>query len=269
MDLLKAQLSESTDYFINRCLNLGIINTAKIKAASLEAIKFYKGQKYNKTIMQELLDLDQKWYDSLDNGTPDYSVYEPDIYLAHVWACWNVCSKKTIKDLLNAKLFPPYGLIAILPASIKIADLGCGCGYTTATLKTLMPQATVYGTNFPNTTQRRFAEQMGKEYGFSVLDSTISGILKLDVIFASEYFEHIEDPIAHLKDLCDKNNPRLFITANAFGAKSHGHFNTYKCFGKKVSNKQIGKVFSKYLRYRGYKKLETKFWNNRPTIGRG
>jgi hypothetical protein len=34
MDLLKAQLSESTDYFINRCLNLGIINTAKIKAAS-------------------------------------------------------------------------------------------------------------------------------------------------------------------------------------------------------------------------------------------
>jgi 2-polyprenyl-3-methyl-5-hydroxy-6-metoxy-1,4-benzoquinol methylase len=266
MNILNTKINEQTDDFISRCEKLGVPNTSTIKETAYEAIRYYKNQKYDQEKMKELFALDQRWYDSLDAGTPDYSVYAPDIYLAHVWACWSVYSKKTVKDLCNTKLCEPGGVISLISPNSTIADLGCGLGYTTAALKQILPGSTVYGTNFPGTTQRKFAEQMGDEYGFKILNDTTENPFKVDVIFASEYFEHIEDPTQHLKDLCDKNDPQMFIMANAFGAKSHGHFNVYKNFGESVTNKEISRHFSKYLRSRGYKKVETKMWNARPAI---
>lgn len=266
MKIIETKTEALFEGFIHRCEGLGVKDISAIRSAAFHATRFYKGQSYDSSAMAGLLALDEGWFSSLETGRPDYSVYSPEIYLAHLWACWVVYSRKTIMDLCIPKLCPPFGIIPALPKRITIADLGCGLGFTTALLKELLPDASVIGTNLPGTMQRRFADKMGADFGFETADSTTKTIRKIDVIFASEYFEHIEDPVQHLKELCDSNSPTMFIMANAFGAKSHGHFNNYKCFGQTVTNKKIGRVFNSYLRWRGYEKVKTKMWNNRPAI---
>ena len=90
--------------------------------------------------------------------------------------------------------------------------------------------------------------------------------VEADLIFASEYFEHVSDPINHLNHIINNVKPRSFIIANAFGSKSIGHFDEYEANGDKVSNKAIGRLFNKSLREAGYQMMKTKLWNNRPSI---
>jgi hypothetical protein len=84
-----------------------------------------------------------------------------------------------------------------------------------------------------------------------------------DMIFASEYFEHIINPISHLLELI-KLQPKYFIVANTFGQRAVGHFDYYQLDGSMVSGKEISKVFNNTLRKSGYEKVETTLWNNRP-----
>ena len=50
----------------------------------------------------------------------------------------------------------------------------------------------------------------------------------VDLIFASEYFEHFYEPIAHLKDILDNCNPKFLVCANGFTGDAIGHFDFYR-----------------------------------------
>lgn len=89
---------------------------------------------------------------------------------------------------------------------------------------------------------------------------------KVDFVFASEYFEHIENAVEHLTDIIDTCNPKYLIIANSFNTISIGHFNEYLHSGLKIPAKNMSKLFNLTLKKRGYIKVKTSFWNNRPSF---
>ncbi len=221
---------------------------------ALKTIKYYQGDVKYRFALRQGQDIENKWYDSLEKGQPDYSLYDDDYFAVEIWACWVVYSRKYL-TLIN-KAINLKGIRSII-------DMGCGIGYTTAALKQICPNAKVLGTNIEKTTQYKVAQDIGKKYGFGLIPKVNQ---QADMIFASEYFEHIETPIKHIEEVVKICNPKILVIANAFGAKSMGHFNFYKVDDKLVENKKIGRVFNSKLRELGYKQLKLGFWNNRPQV---
>lgn len=221
---------------------------------ALKTIKYYQGDSKYRFSLRIGQDIENKWYDSLKAGQPDYSLYDDDYFAVEIWACWVVYSRKYLSQI--SKAIDLKGIRSVI-------DMGCGIGYTTATLKQMCPNAKVLGTNIEKTTQYAVAKSVGKKYGFDLIPEVNQ---KADMIFASEYFEHIETPIEHIENVVQVCNPKLLVIANAFGAKSMGHFNFYKVGDKLIENKKIGRVFNAKLRELGYKQLKLGFWNNRPQV---
>jgi SAM-dependent methyltransferase len=230
------------------------------------ALAYYKGDGKARDAQVGCMKLEQRWYDSLARGEPDYSVYGEDVYMGDVWACWAIYSRRYLLDLRSPK--PLAGNMTLLRAIGPVrnaVDLGCGFGYTTAALKEIFPAADVYGTNLKGTLQFDLASAVGQQHGFQVVPSVHEiGQLRIDLVFASEYFEHFLRPVEHLIDILKCVRPRVLIMANAFGARSTGHFNVYKHGQSLISNKKVGRFFAKALRAYGYAPLKTKLWNNRP-----
>ncbi len=156
--------------------------------------------------------------------------------------------------------------IGVAGEILSVADLGCGLGYTTAILAQLFPGALVTGTNV-HSLQWDVAFEMSKQNRFRLAtDSAIIG--KSDLVFASEYFEHFEDPVGHLRCVINNLQPKVMIIANAFGSTSIGHFNSYigADGAARVPSKMIGREFGNELRRCGFQKIATRIWNNRPAI---
>jgi len=145
-------------------------------------------------------------------------------------------------------------------------DLGCGIGYTTAAIKQMLPNARVIGTNIKDTLQMRFAEMMSSNYAFE-MHSDLKEIKSIDLIFASEYFEHFQEPITHLEEVL-RLNPRFLLIANTFSAKAVGHFLEYSCNRTIKTGNETSRLFNQTLRNNGYEKVTTKLWNSRPTYWR-
>ena len=203
-----------------------------------------------------------KWNNSL-SGEPEYSCYSDPYYFCDVWLCWKHCSRQYLKNLSSKKSFGKL-LLDIFSEVKTVADIGCGPGYSTAALTQLFPNANVIGTNFEDSPQFRIATKLSKEYGFSVIPELTE---QTDLIFASEYFEHIQEPIAHVNDIIDRCDPTYLVIANAFGvANVIGHFDTYKVGNLAVSSKKISRMFNDNMRRRGYFKLTTNCWNGRPVV---
>jgi hypothetical protein len=57
---------------------------------------------------------------------------------------------------------------------------------------------------------------------------------------------------------------RALLTANCFGGRSIGHFDFYQIGAALRDGSSTSRVFGKALRGRGYRRIETKLWNNRP-----
>ncbi len=205
--------------------------------------------------------LEARWYSSTAVGKPDYGVYDTPEFLANVYGCWLTYSRKYLLAL--AKLGEGVSVAEDLKCTRRLVDLGCGPGYSTAGLAELFPGAEVFGTNIPGTVQFRVAEALGQKYRFRVVSSA-EELGPLDLVFASEYFEHIERPVEHLRSLLKINHPRAFLFANSFRAVSVGHFPIFYDQGRPIPNTAIGKLFSKTLRAYGYSPVKTGFWNNRP-----
>lgn len=212
--------------------------------------------------------LEKRWYDSLRNGMPDYAIYADDYFVADAWACWVVYSRATLRAVSSRCILQDgTELLAMLRRKTNsLVDLGCGIGYTTAMLAELFPGATVFGTNLEQTLQYDVAKQVGRIRNFTMIPSLEAAGRQIDLVVASEYFEHFERPIEHLAHILTVGKPLALIIVNSFGAHSIGHFDVYIDGNETISCTQIGRRFNAMLRRQGYRKIETGFWNNRPAV---
>lgn len=268
MTVLQIPPRKAIDSFLSDCSQLQAGNIDLIREIALASIRYYTAGKKDKEKFRVNQDLENRWYQSLDMGIPDFGVYGSAYYLADLWACWIVYSRRYLLSIQSVKTVSGLTILNDLGGIRHIADLGCGIGYTTAALKGLFPDAKVVGTNLDGTVQTRFARKMGKTYGFDIVPdiARIGGYA--DFVFASEYFEHILDPITHLNEVCTILRPKAFLIANAFGTISIGHFRQYSIKGAMVDGKDVPKLFDRELRSCGYEKVKTHLWNNRPTYWR-
>lgn len=228
---------------------------------SKDYIKHHSNKKAKINLSNNLVNqLEKYWYE-----TNDYSVYDSPYYLGDIWACWCHYTRKGLKDLDNPKNFNGRSIFDLIKQATTIIDLGCGFGLTTAALKERFPWADVYGTNLSNTWQYEIASNYANKYKFKLSDS-FKNLGKSDLVFAFEYFEHIEKPIEHLDEIVSSNRPKFLIFANGFNGRAIGHFNTYTHNGKEYDNKTMSRMFLKRLKELNYTKLNTKIWNNRPAV---
>lgn len=247
--------------FAMRCRKHAEFDAARLCVVAWEQMRRHDGLVYRDEHVAEMVELEQRWFDSLDHGTPDYGVYGDPFYFVDVWVCWTKYSRK----YLQAMARDPHAAQALRDAK-TIVDLGCGFGYTTAGLKQIAPRATVYGTNLPQTAQWRMASDLGAERGFEVVEG-LNGI-EADVVFASEYFEHHRRPIEHLEAVIDACKPKHLLAASTFTQPAIGHFNAYRHGSVDYTGRQIAAWFAVTLRERGYEQVRTSMWNQRPALWR-
>lgn len=212
--------------------------------------------------------LTQEWYDKLEQNDLDaaYRVYDDDYYFTDIWNCFVQYSRRYLQSISRPCLPNGKSFIEITSDSKIIVDVGCGIGYSTSILTQLYPNAKVYGTNLKNTKQWKFCETMSKKYGFTMIEDVSEISQEVDVVFASEYFEHFLDPVKHFNHICEQVLPKYFVIANAFNTRSIGHFITYDVYDKKIDQALIGKEFNRNVRKSGYAEIKTNLFNNKPKI---
>lgn len=249
--------------FTKICHEFVGIQPEKFFQLTEQALQYYRQTIEGRSAFRPQQEIENRWYASLAAGKPDYSIYADPYMLVEVWACWVLYSRGYIRQL-DAPGKTQFGsLRAALGQINSIGDLGCGCAYTTAAWKESYPFASVFGTQYPSSAQFRIATKMGQDHGFKIIERMDRHV---DLLFASEYFEHWESPVEHLREVVQASTPKAMIIANAFGAKSVGHFDVYLDGGKPFLPKEISKKFNDQLREFGFEALKTKFWNNRPSV---
>ena len=237
--------------FLSEYKNFHDIDVSKAEFLIKEAIDYYTGKINHSPYASEL---EWRWYES-----NDFTVYSDEYYFTDLWACWHLYSrgylraiKKTIFDRLqNVE---------------SIIDLGCGIGYTTSALKGMFPNAKVYATNIEDSPQYNFCKMMSEKNGFLMIPSAKKLNHTVDLVFGSEYFEHIKEPISHALSIIKYLEPKFLLIANSFNTFSVGHFEKYEHNKKEIDQSKISKMFNQALRDNGYKKVKTNLWNNKPAL---
>lgn len=261
--------SELLDDFLSNYSSLQYIDKDFSKEQIKLLKKYYKGNKEVRDKLVDLISLENKWYNALDEGKIDYSVYDDDYYFTDIWSCWCIYSREYMRAIKKHNSLNET--TSIYNGKFKnfnnnIVDLGCGVGYTTIAWKQLFPNSNVFGVNLKDTKQYKFCEKNSKKYNFNLV-SSISDIKEnIDILFASEYFEHIINPIEHINDIIKSHNPKYLFLANSFNTRSVGHFKTYIHEDIDIDQSKISKIFNNNLNKKGYVKVKTKLWNNRPTL---
>lgn len=208
----------------------------------------------------------ERWENSVNDKTFDYSVYDDDAYLNEAFYCWKKYARTYIL-LLKKYITLDYCEMNV-DNIYSVVDLGCGCGYSTIALKSVFKKAKIVGTNLKGTLQYKIDEDVcGQFEDCSMVDeSETLNLGKVDVVFASEFFEHLQSPKELLDGLIKEYQPKYFIVANTFTKMSLGHFDSYRWNGVEMSGREVSKKFNDYLRANGYVDLETRFFNHRPKI---
>jgi len=240
--------------FLRDCSDINGVDVELVRRSAIGAVKYLRKQGDQSEASRRL---EKQWYASLDTGKPDWSVYGDDYYLAELWSCWAVYSRGYMRSI--------RGVSDDLGVVYSVVDLGCGFGLTTAAWKELYPEANIIGTNLDGIVQTKLARLNADRHGFQIVSSINEIEEPIDIIFASEYFEHFQEPIQHLLEIVQTLQPRIIFAANAFSARSIGHFKRYCLNGHWIDGLAISRLFNKAARRFGYKKVETGFWNNRPT----
>ena len=218
----------------------------------------------NKNELHETLS--KIWYDSLENNADNiYEVYNHDYYFVDVFHCFAQYSRPCIRKVLKSPTFD------LLKDSKVIVDVGCGLGFSSALLKQIFPKSKVYATNLKGTKQWAFCEEISKDFDLNLIESV--GTIKdpIDVVFASEYFEHIINPVDDVHRMIfrlDQPPPKWLIISNSFNTYGTGHFKSYRVGSKLVDQSHMSRLFNKYLRNCGYTQVPSKIFNNTPTIWR-
>jgi len=226
------------------------IDIARAGIDSLAA--FHRGKPFDEKLLSPLADIERRWYDSLDAGAPDFSIYGDQWYFADLWVCWELASKSYLEDVAGIS-----GADSLFSTALPVVDLGCGLGHTTAALAEMFPRARVIGTNIDGTKQWEFCRTMADRHGFGLVSDIAEIAPPVAFVFASEYFEHIQDPVGHLVEVLDHLRPAVFCVANAFTVQWMGHF-------RHVDT--MDGLFRKTLRQKGYRPFKTGFANGRPEI---
>tara|TARA_Y100000004_G_scaffold63900_1_gene71720 strand:- start:437 stop:1225 length:789 start_codon:yes stop_codon:yes gene_type:complete len=207
--------------------------------------------------------IQDRWYESLPNN-PDYDVYSEPMYIAEIWACWVKYTSKYIKALSKSGSLDGKRSIVEYIGERPIIDLGCGFGYSTCALSEVF-NSDIYCTNIEGSFQSKIVLKLSKEYPIK-LHYDFDDLPKNSLIFASEYFEHFERPFEHLDDVIKNLKPKHLLIANTFNGDAIGHFDTYLHKKKRVHSSVAQRLFGKAMRHYGYKRINTKLWNNRPSL---
>ena len=210
------------------------------------------------------------WMESVQDGNekPAYWIYGEPLYLSEVFVCWRKYSKKYCRFL--KKLDDKVDLFSDLRqgGANSVVDLGCGMGFSTVALKKMFPSSKVYGTNLGGTFQYKVNKRIFDCEGIGLVDGNLNvpeG--ELGLVFASEFFEHLDKPLDFLLAFIAKHYPKWMVFANTFSVPDAiGHFRKYDIDGKMVEGKKVGRIFNKTLRSLGYEKVETGFFNGRPAV---
>jgi len=252
--LSKISKSDLND-FMSICENAGVkLPTEKFIETVFNTLKYLSGDKSKRDELRHTELLENKWYKSLEGGSPDFSVYDDVYYLAETWVCWKKYSREYIKRLIKH---------TNITGVKTIADLGNGIGYSSVALQETY-NAEVIGTNIKDSKQWKICEEVFKLNDRCRLTDSLKSVGNVDLVFASEYFEHFENPVEHLEEVIKEISPAHFLFANTFNAKSIGHFDVYFHRGEAYSGRQISRIFNNYLKSKGYEKVKTGCWNNRP-----
>jgi SAM-dependent methyltransferase len=209
-----------------------------------------------------------EWYASLEADKPNFDLYDHQYYFVDLWICWKEYSRNYLKAIPKRNsLDAETSIYSYLKDIRTVADLGCGLGLTSAGLKQIFKNARVVGTNIKDTKQYAFCEFMSKKYDFEI-EPHYSRLPKLDLLFASEYYEHIYDCLDEIDVILKTKAPRYLYIASSFNTVSYGHFRKYKTLNSdaQVDQKKISKIFNNTLKLNGYRKIKTKLWNNRPAL---
>lgn len=260
MNILLKKPSILLDEFLSDYNSLFSIDIEETKKKINDNLKFYDGLISESPSSR----LEEIWYNHLIN-TPDYySIYDHEEYFIDLWCCFKLYSRDYLKKVykaINENDSVKKNMVNIR----SVLDLGCGIGYSTVILKEIFPESTTYGYNLKNSKQYVFCEYISKKFDFNVIHD-LTGISDVDVIFASEYFEHFERPIEHFYDIVKLVNPKFIILANSFNTRSAGHFLTYKNDDLIIDQKDISRLFNKFLLSAGYSKLGIRVFNNKPSF---
>lgn len=264
-ELLDTPAGRLFEPWLADCAAVGV-DTAELRRTAVAALAYHRAPAAARE--HGAPDLEERWYASLIRDDPDYAVYADSAYLADLWACWVVYSRRYLRAIRSDRsLLPEGSVLADLAAARSVCDLGCGFGYTTAALVELFPAATVAATNLDGTDQTAVARRVGARCGFAVAADP-SEVGPVDLVFASEYFEHFAEPVAHLADVLRALQPRALLVANAFGGHSIGHFPRYRIGARLLDPRAVSRLFNAALRRAGYRKVETRLWNARPSYWR-
>lgn len=252
-------------WFHQLLADAGIPSPALICTAALQTMKFYSSRSSLEPLSP--LPLEVQWYRSLrESGKADYAVYADHRYLGELWACWSIYSRKYLLDIQKRGSLPATTVLDAVRGRGAVVDLGNGIGMTTAALKQMLPESTVYGTNLRNTSQWTVSKVLQDRFGFQMVENLNDIKRPVGLVFASEYFEHFDEPIAHLEHVVGALNPHSLLLANAFSADAIGHFDLYTHHGSCLGKKGVGRAFNKRLGELGYTKAPTRLWNNRPSL---
>lgn len=214
-----------------------------------------------------LKELQEIWFKSLNDDKPDYSVYSKDDYINEAFYCWKTYSRRYL--LMLKKYLQEENCEIELNDISNVLDLGCGIGYTTVSLYNIFDKANITGTNVKDSTQFLVDTIACENFDdrIKIVDEADTLYLdKIDLVFASEFFEHLDHPIDLLISLIAIYKPKYFIIANTFTQPAIGYFKTYYFNNKAYSGRDISKLFNNILRANDYQKVDAGFWNNRPTI---
>lgn len=210
----------------------------------------------------------EAWEKSVISGNPDFSLYNFSTYMNESFLCWKLYSRRYL--LLLRKYLNREDCEIDKDSVHTILDIGCGCAYSTLGLKSIFKDASVVATNLADSVQHHVCKAVCENIdGIEIYDETRTFVLpnKPDIVFASEFFEHLSEPITFLLKLIEAYNPKYFIVANTFTQMATGHFKDYYDeYGNILSGKEMSRYFYKTLRAHGYKAVQTGFFNNRPRI---
>lgn len=252
--------------YLQLCTRFADIDPNVALAEIRAAIRQHDKKPFRVDDMKNMLRLQTTWNASLKKQFPAYSVYSDPYYFCEAWLCWVKYSRRYLKDISSPKSLNGKSVISSMRSIKSILDLGCGAGYTTASLKEFFPRSSVYGTNVPDSSQFMMSSFLGKRHDFKIVKSHKK--VKADLVFASEYFEHFPDPVNHLIDVIETTNFKFILFANTFSSPAIGHFADYDVDDRKMTGREVGRAFRQTLRDYGYVKVETVLWNDRPSFWR-